>query len=313
VNAVVAAAAAQPHSVAQAYAKIGKKTGARSAAEIFAAQLSPNVAPVAFDFSTIGIEAEPVKKRTNDRISWLKVAFVKNRAIVLRVEPSDANVCAWAEKVLLDDIRKPTDWAVAARFDGSVRHWYQNDVRVDNARGFGLRLFTIYVKSTDIKIDSLVRLLEFVASSLNRNTDHKLDVRVPNPAEIIWAQDVVYQEIFGTEAAYEHLRRVTNSHAFSKEFYAANIPEIHAHFRTGKFTIRQAVALHAPLDEIDVDEMAATELDGIPLNPVHNGGVHPSPTLSVPPAATLRPDANNVLALPNPGYTSDDDDMEDDA
>lgn len=281
------------------------KSPGTTATDYFAGLNAANSTGSTFNMSSCGIAPARAPKRATtapDKVSYVKIAIITGQAIALRIEPSDPDACAWAEKVFSDEIKAIPcpEWISSANISNFMYKYHINDVLVKNTRGFPLRIYVIYVENTDIPLASLLRLGNHVANSLTANKLNTICVKMPPDDDFVWMPDATWQEVIGTDSALRHLLDRTGG-PFEHGYYEKNTTQIHAHFRKGMFSIPTACALFAPLDEIDPSVLNATSHEGIPLNPVHNRG-------GAPLDPVLEPD---VLDLHN-NESDDDEALSDD-
>ena len=242
-----------PSPVTQAVDLAAFSDGDLSAADCFRVNDLPKPASKrVFNFSANGIIVQQTKAITKvqEKSSMVRLAIIPNQALIFCLEPKDPNVCSWAEKIMMDDVKKPAPWVVDANIDKYVYTWFQNDQKMLNPRNYGIRLFAIYVQDTaSITDESLVNLGLHIAHELTEHEKNDTIVEVSSAEHFFWSRNSTWQELIGTEAALGRLR--FNTSTFHKGYYDKYADEIHAHFRPGKFTVELACMLHAPIRTIE--------------------------------------------------------------
>jgi hypothetical protein len=108
----------------------------------------------------------------------LKIAIIKDEAIVFRCEPNDPEECSWTEKIWFDAVRTKKDWVLDANIDTHVSVWYEDNKKMENAKQYGIRLFIVNVESTDIPEESLLAFGRHVSQLLNQEPNNNTTIKV---------------------------------------------------------------------------------------------------------------------------------------
>ena len=214
---------------------------------------------------------------------------------------------------MMDDVKKPAPWVVDANIDSYVFTWFHNNQKMLNTRGYGIRLFAIYVEDTTAVTDeSLLSLGSHIAQVLTEHEKNDTVVTVPSNDEFFWNRDATWQDLIGTDAALNRLR--FNTGPFRDGYYHQYIREIHSHFRPGTFTIELACTLFAPLKDIDPVLLREVALKKVAKRRTAAGldpdNVALSSNFNLPPPED---DSNDVIDLQNTNASDcedDDDDVE---
>ena len=283
------------------------------AADLFGPnRTSSDSSACSFNFTANGIAVSPTRiatKTPQDKSSFVRLAIIPNQALIFRIQPKDPDTCSWAEKVMMDDVKKPAPWVIDANIASYVFTWFQDNQKMLNTRGYGIRLFAIYVQeTTSVTDESLLKLGSHIAQVLTEHEKNDTVVTVPSNGAFFWNRDATWQDLIGTDAALNRLR--FNTGPFQRDgYYQQNIREIDSHFRPGTFTIELACTLFAPLKDIDPVLMREVALKKL-ANRRAVAGLDPenvalSSNFNLPPT---QDDSNDVIDLHNNNASDCDDD-----
>lgn len=282
--------------------------GYSNANDVFKQDVSKPASSVPkFDFVKFGVKISHVPRRGEDKNSTLRVFIIKNKCILWILFPNDPAVGAWAEKCWMDDVRKVEPWIKDMGIDGYVFTWFKNGIKQVNPRGFGIRVFAMYVEDTDMPDEAYLALGRHIAAVLTAHDKNNTSVSVV-PDEFFYMRDATWQDVIGYDAALTHLQYTTSS--FARGYYQQYKDDIHVHFRDRTFSVELARILHAPLSCIEPQALATASAAVAASNLTGDGG---SQAAFAPGFNLAQDDADDeIVDLQNQGDGDDNLDDEDD-
>ena len=123
-----------------------------------------------FDFKALGIKPSPQMDRRKplDKDASLLLAIIPNVALCFRFKANDpASSTCWAEKIMMDCCKESTAWIIDSNISTWAFAWHVNGVKQLNSKQWGIRLFFLYVESTDITTKALRSLGEHIVRNIN--------------------------------------------------------------------------------------------------------------------------------------------------
>jgi hypothetical protein len=253
-----------------------------------------------FDFKALGIKPSPQidRRKAMDKDASLLLAIIPNVALCFRFKPNDpGNNSCWAEKIMMDCCKESVGWVTDSNISTWAFAWHINGVKQVNAKQWGIRLFFLYVQSTDITTKALRSLGEYIVRNINAHPKNSTVTIVPPGDEFIWLNDATWYDLIGMETSLTNLKKETTS--FSAGYYEQYKDVIHTYFKRGTFTVDLACMLHAPMSCIQPSLLRAAKKCVANPNLAHRTNFHISTD-----------DENELVDLNNEGSGSDDDSEE---
>lgn len=287
-----------------------------SAADYFPVASKPSSTVPKFNFAKLGVKVSKAPKRGQDKNSTLRIAVIKNKCILFRIAANDPTMGSWAEKIMMDEIKKPSDWVTEMHLDSYVFSWFQNNVKMLNNKGYGIRMFALTLEDDcePLPDDTLLAIGNHICEQLNANEKNNTVVTIV-PEEYFWIRDATWEDVIGYDAALNRLQY--NTVPFFRGYYQQYKGIIHEHFRDHTFSLELARTLHAPLSAIHPDALAAAAASAAVTSndsePSVNGA---SPSAAFAPGFKLgHNDDDEVIDLQNKAGPikdmSDDEDIDD--
>lgn len=285
-----------------------------SAANYFAVahkQDAPVDATPTFDFKVVGLTAVSKKARGHDKNSTIRCAVIPSEAILFRIQSNDPAVDAWTEKLFYDDCKPRTpeeerknprpQWVTDLNIDDYIYKWYDNNEPKLNNKGYGIRLFAIYISNPieEIATIALDSIGQHIATMLSNNPKNNTVATCLSGDEYYWNRNATWAELIGEQAALQHLQYQT-SNTFYEGFYQQYTTAIHRHFRKCTLSVELACNLHAPISQILPSALRAASTGTIAAT---NSST--APNMALAPDFNLPPESDaedpSVVDLQNNG------------
>ena len=207
--------------------------------------------------ATLGIAVQKKSRAgfgTLSKDSNLKICKLPD-AIAFRFQPEDTTgkISSWSEKEMFQALREGAPWVRAAGIDSIALTWFDQNQKMTNNKGYGIRLFIVYLQS-NAKLPSdaaIIKLGNFICTNVNQIDGNETTVSVG--ASPFWPTNkvAVWSDIIGVDAALRKL--VKDCGSLTPGFYDQYKHHLYTCFRMGELSMELARMIHAPLDEVHPD------------------------------------------------------------
>ena len=187
--------------------------------------------------------------------------------IIYRIEGLNSKVSNMGEKYLADEVcgnmknkYEQSTWAEGMGFDPKHEKWFHHDVAMVNFKNYNKKLFIIHSDNEDLPSDEQVMGIgECICKHINAIEGNNVQTRPAPPNSFYWIPpgECVWYDILGWSGACARLMRTTghsDTGRPSEGFWKDNITLIRSYFRKGELPRGLVEYLHAPNDEINIDE-----------------------------------------------------------
>jgi hypothetical protein len=198
---------------------------------------------------------------------YLKCCVIKapsGYTILFRLEPRNPgqNTNYFGEKIFSDACKNGHPWTTTLDFIPTAFHWYHNNVKQQNSRGYEIRMFAIKAEGDVPNQQSFFGLGRVICNHLN-NEHKNSTITTVDEANFFWIpllDDAVWSDVIGVDASLENLFKETGL-PNDDSYFTRHQSVIYSYFQTGTFSTTLADRLHAPDSELHPSALEAIIAD----------------------------------------------------